>query len=387
MHSYLTHLECANCSLHYSTDRIQTYCESCSSPLLACYDLDAIQNHLTPGEISTRPKGLWRWHEILPVLNPKNIINLGEGDTPVIKLDYLGKHVGLSQLFLKDESINPSASFKSRGISVALSKAFELGIKRVVMPTAGNAGGALATYCARAGMESLVIMPNNTPPANQLECQICGANTLLVEGSIADCSTLAQTYAEEEGWFLMSTFKEPYRVEGKKIMGYEIAENFAYQLPDVIIFPTGGGTGVIGMWKAFGELLELGWLKNDRLPRMIVVQAEGCAPIVRAFVSNLDHCEYWDNAATYASGLCVPLSFADRQILQVVKKSRGLAISVSDNAMRAAQELLAIKEGIFASPEGAASYAALLQLVDQHFIDPDEQVLLFNTASGLKYVS
>lgn len=385
MHSYLTHLECSTCSDHYSPDTIQTYCVSCSSPLFARYDFKAVQKKYSPDVFSARPKGLWRWHEMLPVSNPSHIISLGEGDTPAIKLDNLGRHLGLNQLFIKDEGMNPGASFKARGMSVALSKASGLGISKVVIPTAGNAGGALATYSARAGMESLVIMPKNTPRANQLECQISGAKIMFVEGSIADCSPIAQAKTEE-GWFLMSTFKEPYRVEGKKIMGYEIAETFAYQLPDVIIFPTGGGTGVIGIWKAFGELFELGWLQNDRLPRMIIVQAEGCAPIVRAFESNNDHCEFWENPSTYANGLCVPLSFADRQILQVIKESKGLAIAVSDDSMQVAQDILATKEGIFASPEGAASYAALLQLVDQKLINSEEQIVLFNTASGLKYV-
>lgn len=387
MHSYLTHLECANCFKIYPADHIQTYCVACSSPLFACFDLDAVRNQLDPDEFLSRHRSLWRWHELLPVSNPAHIVSLGEGDAPVIRLVNLAKDIGLTHLFIKDESINPSASFKARGMSVAVSKAYELGIRQVVMPTAGNAGGALATYCARAGMQALVIMPNDSPHANQLECQVAGVQTILVAGSIAECSLIAQAQAEQDGWFLMGTFKEPYRVEGKKTMGYEIAETFHYYLPDAIIFPTGGGTGLIGMWKAFSELMELGWLKNAHLPRMIAVQAEGCAPIVRAFQLNLDHCEFWADASTYASGLCVPLSFAHKQILDVIRESQGFALAVSDMEMQIAQNELATKEGILASPEGAASFVALKQLVKQNLIYPDEQVLLFNTASGLKYIS
>jgi threonine synthase len=328
---------------------------------------------------------MWRWHELLPVQALTAISTLGEGDTPLLPLPTLGKQYKLPSLYIKDESLNPTGSFKARGLSVAISKAKELGIRKVIIPTAGNAGGAMAAYAARAGLSCQIIMPCDTPKSNILESWITGAELTFVEGNISDAAILTRQKADNEGYYDMSTFKEPYRTEGKKIMGYELAEELNWVLPDVIIYPTGGGTGLVAMWKAFLELDELGWLENAKKPRMISVQASGCAPIVKAFVNEELSCEFWANAETIASGLKVPKSFADRLILEYIRKSRGTAVSVSDEEILSAQKQLAIAEGIFASPEGAATLAGLIKLIQSGEVSLDEKVILFNTGSGLKY--
>ena len=287
---------------------------------------------------------------------------------------------------MKHENHTPTGSFKARGLSAAISKAKELGIKKVIIPTAGNAGGAMAAYAARAGMQALIYMPKDTPIANIEESRIAGAEVVLVEGLISDAAGMAGEKARSEGWFDVSTFKEPYRMEGKKIMGYELAEFFDWTLPEVIIYPTGGGTGLVGMWKAFDELEKLGWLENNKRPRMVAVQAEGCAPVIKAFHAGADFCDFWTGAHTLASGLRVPKSFADRMILANIRASEGTAIAVSDEVITEAQGELARAEGIFAAPEGAATLAALKELVRQEWIKPDERVILFNTGSGLKYL-
>jgi len=292
----------------------------------------------------------------------------------------------LENLFVKDESSNPTGSFKARGLSAAISKARELGIKKVIIPTAGNAGGAMAAYAARADMQALIYMPKDTPRANMEESRMAGAEVVLVDGLISDAAGMAGVKAREEGWFDLSTFKEPYRTEGKKIMGYELAEAFDWTLPDVILYPTGGGTGLVGMWKAFAELEELGWLKEAHRPRMVSVQAAGCAPVVRAFESGALFCDFWTNASTVASGLRVPKSFADSIILQDIRDSHGTAVSVSDEELLASQHELGRAEGIFAAPEGAATLAALKKLIQQKWVDPQERIVLFNTGSGLKYI-
>jgi len=329
---------------------------------------------------------MWRWHELLPVREPQNMVTLGEGDTGLLPLPRIGSTLGLSNLFVKDESTNPTGSFKARGLSAAVSKAKELGINKVIIPTAGNAGGAMAAYAARAGMRSLIYMPRDTPSANMIESRIVGAEVILVDGLISDAAKLAGEKARAEGWFDLSTFKEPYRMEGKKIMGYELAEAFNWTLPDVIIYPTGGGTGLVGMWKAFNELEELGWLEKTKRPRMVSVQAEGCAPVIKAFNSGAPTCEFWTGAQTMASGLRVPKSFADRLILANIRESEGTAVAVSDASIITAQKELAVQEGIFAAPEGAATLAALKELISQKWIQPDERVVLFNTGTGLKYL-
>jgi threonine synthase len=329
---------------------------------------------------------MWRWHELLPVLNAENQIFLGEGDTPLLSLPHLENELGLSNLYVKDESSNPTGSFKARGLAAAVSKARELGVEKVIIPTAGNAGGAMAAYAARAGLKACIFMPKDTPFANIEESRMAGAEVFLVDGLISDAAGLAGEKARAEGWFDVSTFKEPYRVEGKKVMGYELAEAFNWELPDVIIYPTGGGTGLVGMWKAFAELEALGWLENTKRPRMVSVQAEGCAPVVKAFQAKASFCDFWTNAHTLASGLRVPKSFADHLILQDLYESNGTAVAVSDAAILDSQKQLASMEGIFAAPEGAATLAALKELINQRWVSPEERIVLFNTGSGLKYL-
>ena len=329
---------------------------------------------------------MWRWAELLPVLHAENRIFLGEGDTPLLQLPRLEKELGLTNLFVKDESSNPTGSFKARGLAAAISKAKELGVEKVIIPTAGNAGGAMAAYAARAGLQAHIFMPRDTPFANIEESRMAGAEVVLVDGLISDAAGMAGVKAREEGWFDVSTFKEPYRVEGKKVMGYELAETFDWELPEVIIYPTGGGTGLVGMWKAFAELESLGWLENAKRPRMVSVQAEGCAPVVKAFQAKASFCDFWTNAHTIASGLRVPKSFADHLILKDIYESEGSAVAVSDEAILKSQKLLAGMEGIFAAPEGAATLAALKELIRQKWIQPEERIVLFNTGSGLKYL-
>jgi threonine synthase len=384
--SYLSHLECSGCGKQYAHDQIHTYCPSCQSPLLSIYDLKRAGQNVDRDEITRRKKGMWRWHELLPVLKKENQIFLGEGDTPLLSLPRLGKELGLINLFVKDESSNPTGSFKARGLAAAISKAKELGVEKVIIPTAGNAGGAMAAYAARAGLRAHVFMPKDTPFANIEESRMAGAEVILIDGLISDAAGMAGEKARAEGWFDVSTFKEPYRMEGKKVMGYELAEDFGWKLPDVVVYPTGGGTGLVGMWKAFAELESLGWLESTKRPRMVSVQAEGCAPVVKAFQAGATFCDFWTNARTIASGLRVPKSFADHLILRDIYDSEGTAVAVSDQSILESQKQLAATEGIFAAPEGAATLAALKELVKQEWVDPEEQIVLFNTGSGLKYI-
>ncbi len=384
--SYLSRLECSGCGKVYSHAELHTFCTSCQSPLLSIYDLKSARQQVDRDEISRRRKGMWRWQELLPVLHTEHQIFLGEGDTSLLSLPNLEKELGLSNLYVKDESSNPTGSFKARGLAAAISKAKELGVDKVIIPTAGNAGGAMAAYAARAGLRAYIFMPKDTPFANIEESRIAGAEVVLVDGLISDAARMAGEKARAEGWFDVSTFKEPYRVEGKKVMGYELAEAFDWQLPEVIIYPTGGGTGLVGMWKAFAELETLGWLKNTKRPRMVAVQADGCAPVVKAFQAKASSCDFWTNAHTIASGLRVPKSFADRLMLQDIYDSDGTAVAVSDEAILDAQRQLASLEGIFAAPEGAATLAALEKLIERKWIHPGERVILFNTGSGLKYL-
>jgi threonine synthase len=384
--SYLMDLQCSQCGRSYDYTQVQTFCPRCQAPLLARYDLAAARQKLDPLEISRRPRGMWRWSELLPVIDPRNQVSLGEGDTPVLPLPRLGQALELEHLFAKDESLNPTGSFKARGLAAAISKARELGITKVIIPTAGNAGGAMAAYAARAGMQAAVFMPRDSPQANIVECQMAGASVTLVNGLISDAARAAGELARDQGWFDLSTFKEPYRVEGKKVMGYELAETFGWELPEVIIYPTGGGTGLVGMWKAFDELQALGWLKRPGRPRLVSVQAEGCAPVVKAFQEGAAACTFWSNAHTLASGLRVPKSFADRLILANLRQSQGTAVAVSDDEIQGAQARLAAVEGLFAAPEGAATLAALERLVAEGWVRPEERIVLFNTGTGLKYI-
>lgn len=385
--TFIIDLSCTTCGKSYSASEVNTYCLDCQAPLFSNYDLATVRSQVDRDEIHRRPKGMWRWHELLPVYDPRNCITLGEGDAALLHLPNLGNEVGLLNLFLKDESSNPTGTFKARGLSAAISKAKELGIQKVIIPTAGNAGGAMAAYAARAGLMAHIFMPKDTPRANIEESRMAGAKVVLVDGLISEAAGMAGEKARAEGWFDLSTFKEPYRVEGKKIMGYELAETLGWTLPDVIIYPAGGGTGLVGMWKAFAELEKLGWLNDTKRPRMVAVQAEGCAPIVKAFQEGASFCDFWLNAHTLASGLRVPKSFADHEILKDLLASNGTAVAVSDEAIVEAQHQIGMSEGVFAAPEGAATLAALQELIRQKWVQPEERIVLFNTGSGLKYLN
>ncbi|MBN1440420.1 MAG: threonine synthase [Anaerolineales bacterium] len=384
--TFLSTLKCSGCGKTFSPHEVYTFCPDCQSPLLAEYDLEAARAKLDRDSFRFRRVGMWRWYELLPVVDPGRIVTLGEGDCSLLRLVHVSRELGLPFVFVKDESANPTGSFKARGISAAVSKAGELGIRKVIIPTAGNAGGAMAAYAARAGMDALVFFPSDAPRANVEESRMAGAQVILVDGLISDAAGMAGETSRREGWFDLSTFKEPYRLEGKKIMGYELAEAFQWELPDVIIYPTGGGTGLVGMWKAFAELSALGWLKNPKLPRMVAVQAEGCAPVVKAFESGAAFCDFWTDAHTVAAGLRVPKSFADQLILKDIRESGGTALAVSDRAILEAQRKLTRMEGIFPAPEGAATLAALEELARRKWLDPEERIVLFNTGSGLKYL-
>ena len=383
--NFLSHLECTRCGKRYDAGIVQSVCADNGKPLYARYDLEAIAKAVTPETIGKRAPSLWRYSELLPVRDEENIISLGEGFTPLVRTKRLGAQLGLSNLWVKDEGQMPTGSFKARGLCMAVSRALELGIKRVAMPSAGNAGGALAAYAARAGMEAYVFMPRDVPRANQVEVDVAGAHGFLVDGLITDCGARVREGARTMNWFDMSTLKEPYRVEGKKTMGYEVAEQFGWELPDVIIYPTGGGTGLVGMWKAFEELERIGWVKG-RKPRMVCVQAEGCAPIVKALVDGKNESAPWKDAATVAAGIRVPAAIADFIMLRVLRESGGTAVAVSDSELLEGVRLLARTEGVFACPEGGATMAAVRRLVEGGWIGEHERVVLFNTGTGFKYL-
>jgi len=382
---HLKHLECAYCHREYPARQLHNLCTDCGKPLLARYDLQRIAKFMTKPVLFTRAPTMWRYREVLPVRKEQNIVSLGEGWTPLIHAMKLGSSLQMEHLYVKDESLNPTQSFKARGMAMAVSMAKELGVKKLAAPSAGNAAGALAAYCARAGLEAFIFMPRDTPRANILECELAGAHVTLIDGLITDCGAEVARRKDANGWFDVSTLKEPYRVEGKKTLGYEIAEQSGWTLPDVIVYPTGGGTGLVGMWKAFDEMQQLGWI-DERRPRMVVVQAEGCAPIVRAFLAGQRFAEEFPNAATVASGLRVPRAIGDFLILDAVKESGGTAIAVSDEDLLAGARQLARTEGIFASPEGGACVPALRMLLDRGEIQRHERVVLFNTGAAVKYL-
>jgi threonine synthase len=375
---------CPRCNQRYELAQLLNLCH-CGSPLLVRYDLKQAATALDKGSLQKRKATLWRYRELLPLQEDANLVSLGEGFTPLLEARALGNDVGLTRLWIKDEAQNPTGSFKDRGIALAISRAKELGVKKVAIPSAGNAGGSLSAYAARAGIEAHVFMPKDTPAANQIEARQYGARLTLVDGLIDDCGRIIAEKKAAEGWFDISTLKEPYRVEGKKTMGYEIAEQLGWNLPDVIVYPTGGGTGLIGMWKAFDELQELGWIGSKR-PRMVSVQASGCAPIVKAFDEGKPTAAPWQNAKTVASGLRVPQAVADFLMLRVLRDSNGTALSVTDEEMIAEIPCMGRAEGIFFCPEGAACVAALRHLTRSGWIRPADEVLIFNTASGLKYL-
>ncbi len=381
---YVTHLECSKTGKIYEPNKLYNLSEA-GKPLLVRYDLKKAAETLTKESLKNRVSSLWRYREVLPVVHDENIVSLGEGWTPLMHAKRLGAQVELPHLFIKDESPNPTGSFKARGQTTAISMAKELGVTKLAIPTAGNAGGAMAAFAAAAGIPAFVFMPRDTPAANRIECQQLGAEVTLIDGLITDCGAEVGRRKEAEGWFDVSTLKEPYRIEGKKTMGYELAEQFNWALPDVILYPTGGGTGLIGMWKAFDEMEEMGWIGSQR-PRMFTVQAAGCAPIVRAFDNGWDEAPEFENAHTAASGLRVPKAIGDFIMLDILRKSGGGAISVSDEEMIADTKVVGAAEGLFCAPEGAACFSALKKMLAAGTVSADDRIVLFNTGTGVKYL-
>ena len=376
------HLQCSNCGKLYPVEQINTFCTNCTkAPLVACYSTEGLRKT----SIDTTERSMWRYLAMLPVFDRRNIVSLGEGFTPILNLKSTADKLGLVSVLMKDESLNPTGSFKARGMSMAISKAKELGISKCIVPTAGNAGGAMAAYCAKAGMKAVVAMPRHTPNAFKHEVEMFGAELVLVDGLISDCAKKIREMNVNGEYFDMSTMKEPYRLEGKKTMGYEIAEQLNWTLPDVILYPTGGGTGLIGMWKAFDEMIEMGWIA-DRKPRMIAVQAENCQPIVESWNGTQVDSSAYKGRPTLANGLAVPNPFAEKMIMNVLRESGGRPIAISENEILNSQKEVGRTEGVFVAPEGAALFEALRQLVASKEIKPNQKVLILNTGSGYKYI-
>ena len=380
----VTHLECSLCNRKYDAGKPWNLCE-CGGPLLVGYDLPRIREAWSLDSFASAQESMWRYAPILPVQHETSIITLGEGMTPLIPARRTGARIGAMDLLIKDEGLNPTGSFKARGMSCAVSMCVELGLKKLAAPSAGNAASALAAYAAAAGLEAHIFMPDDVPQANFIECKAYGAHVTLVDGLISDCAKIVAERGPKEGWFDLSTLKEPYRIEGKKTMGYEVAEQLGWELPDAIFYPTGGGVGMIGMWKAFDEMEALGWIGPER-PKMIAVQAEGCQPVVRAFQAGAERSQFWDGASTVASGLRVPKPLGDFLVLKAVRESGGTAIAVPDSELLAAGIKLAAEEGIFVCPEGGACVAAAERLISEGFLKHDDQIVIYNTGSGLKYL-
>jgi len=380
----VTHLDCSLCSGRFPANQVHNLC-SCGGTLYVRYDLPAIKATWTRDQVRSARPDLWRYLPVLPPQRAESIVSLGEGMTPLIRTPRLGAAIGAQQLWVKDEGLNPTASFKARGMTTAITMAKELGIRKIAIPSAGNAASAAAAYAAAAGIEAHIFMPKDVPQSNYIECKTLGAIVTLVDGLISDCARIVAERKDQEGWFDMSTLKEPYRVEGKKTMGYEVAEQFDWELPDAIFYPTGGGVGMIGMWKAFDELEQLGWITSKR-PKMIAVQADGCQPIVRAFEQGSARSEFWQNASTVAAGLRVPKPLGDVLILNILRESMGTAIAISDEEILAAGRELTSLEGIFVAPEGAACVTAARKLLANQFLKPTDRMVLYNTGSGLKYL-
>lgn len=383
--NFVTHLECANCGQRYDAGRVHNLCTACQRPLWVRYHLDALKKGFSKKALFGRPPTIWRYLEMLPMRDPANIVSLTETITPILEMKRLAAEFGVKHLFVKDESRLPTGSFKARGMVMAISKAKEFGITRVAVPTAGNAGGAMAAYAARAGMEAYVFMPEDTPSINQKECWLSGAKTFLVNGLITDCGRIVNEGKAAKGWFDVSTLKEPYRIEGKKTMGLELAEQFDWELPDVILYPTGGGTGLIGMWKAFAELDALGWLTSPNKPKMIACQSDGCAPIAAAFEKGERFAKTFENAATIASGLRVPAAVGDFMILDAVRQSGGVALATPETDIPKWMRLASAKEGIALCPETAVCLGALETLLRRGTVQRDERILIFNTGAAQKY--
>ena len=382
--NFLSHLECSYCNIQLDADKPWNLCPSCKKPILARYDLKSASSQLNRGMFIKREPTLWRYHELLPIRDPRFRLTLGEGFTPLLHAKRLGKNLGFQNLFIKDEGLNPAGSFKARGLCVAVSKAKELGIKELSIPSAGNAAGALCAYAALAEIPAHVFMPRDVPRPFIAECRVLGGHVTLIDGLITDCSKKATEGVNQFKRFDISTLKEPYRIEGKKTMGYEIAEQMNWRLPDVIIYPTGGGTGLVGMWKAFAEMEKLGWI-NSKRPRMVTVQSTGCAPMVKAFKEDKEFALPWVGVKTIADGLRVPSAIGDFLILRILRESKGTAIAVSDEEILAETNTIGKIQGIFACPEGGATLAAFKHLRKDGWIKDDESVVLFNTGSGHKY--
>ncbi len=380
----ITHLECSLCGKRHTSGEIHNLC-ACGGPLLVRYDLARAKETWTRESLLHGPKTMWRYAPMLPVTQASSIVSLGEGMTPLLETKRLGKRYGARNLWVKDEGVNPTGSFKARGLSCAISMCVELGIRKLAIPSAGNAASAMAAYAAAAGLESYIFMPRDVPQANFIECKAFGAHVTLVDGLISDCGKIVASRKDAEGWFDVSTLKEPYRIEGKKTMGYEVAEQLGWELPDALFYPAGGGVGMIGMWKAFAEMEALGWIGPKR-PKMIAVQSAGCQPVVRAFERGEKRSEFYENAQTVASGLRVPKPLGDFLILDAVRESGGTAIAVTDEEMLDAGIHLATDEGMFAAPEGGACVAALQKLLASGFLKADERIVIYNTGAGLKYL-
>jgi threonine synthase len=383
--AYITHLECSACGETHEARLLWNLCVKCGKPLLVRYDLPRASRDIDRTRLGSGRPGMWRYRNLMPPHDDASIVTLGEGWTPLLRAHRLGDALGLNRLYIKDESVNPTQSFKARGMATAVSMAKELGVTKAAVPSAGNAGGALAAYAARAGIEAHIFMPRDTPRANIVECLQLGAHVTLIDGLITDCAAEIGRRKEAEGWFDVSTLKEPYRVEGKKTLGYELAEFFDWTLPDVIVYPTGGGTGLIGMWKAFDEMEQMGWIGPKR-PRMVSVQARTCAPIVRAYEAGERFAEMFPDAQTVASGLRVPKAIGDFLILDAVRASGGTALAVDDAELVAGVREIGEAEGLFAAPEGGACLPALRRLIADGAVTLDEVVVLFNTGSGIKYL-
>ena len=385
MSGYLVNLQCTDCAATYPSDALAGVSPCCGKVLFARYDLPKIRREVDRDSLANRRADMWRFSELLPVQDPDRIVSLGEGGTPLLAARGLGRKLGLEQLYIKEEGLNPTGTFKARGISAAVARAVELGAPGFTMPSAGNAAGAAAAYCARAGLQARVFMPQDAPEANKKECILAGSDLNLVEGLISDAGRQAVAVAREQNLFDLSTLKEPYRAEGKKTMGLEIAMQLGWKLPTAIVYPTGGGTGIIGMQKGFQELRELGWIDSPS-PKFIAVQAAGCQPIVKAFEQGALTSEPWQDATTIADGLRVPSPFADYLILQAIRETGGTALAVEDSAMVDAMREMATFEGIIACPEGAATLVGLRHLLNQGFLGPEDTVVLLNTGSGYKYL-
>jgi threonine synthase len=384
MSSTITHLECSQCKRPFQAGQVHNLCD-CGGPLLVRYDLELTRRTWNRDRVADGPNSMWRYAPVLPPRNPESIVSLGEGMTPLVRTRRLGARIGADHLWVKDEGLNPTGSFKARGLSCAVSMAVELAIRKLAIPSAGNAASAMAAYAAAAGLEAHIFMPRDVPQSNYIECQAFGAKVTLVDGLISDCARIVNEGRVTEGWFDMSTLKEPYRIEGKKTMGYELAEQMRWTLPDAILYPTGGGVGIIGMWKAFDEMEALGWIGRPR-PKMIAVQAEGCQPVVRAHEQGAVRSQFWEHAETVASGLRVPKPLGDFLILEAVRASGGTALAVSDADLIDRGIQLARDEGLFIAPEGAACVAALEKLIVSGFLKRHERIVIYNTGAGLKYL-